>query len=95
LLYQGPLEALLVGRAVPAYRIVLRSPVEPVVERLLAADWTAGVDNNGAGRLRVSVRSLDEAQDRLPMVLAECGARVVSLAPESPDLEDVFLELTS
>ena len=95
LLYQGPLESLLVGRAVPAYQVVLASRVEPVLERLRMEDWTTGVDRAGAGRLRVGVRSLEEAQVRLPQVLADCGARVVRLAPEAPDLEDVFLELTS
>jgi ABC-2 type transport system ATP-binding protein len=94
LLYQGGLEALLVGRAVPAYQVVLASPVEPVAERLRAQDWTTGVDQIAAGRLRVGVRSL-EAQVRLAAVLGVCGARVVSLGPEAPDLEDVFLELTS
>jgi ABC-2 type transport system ATP-binding protein len=95
LLYQGPLDSLLVGRAVPAYQIVLVPPVEPVMERLRTEEWTTGVDRAGAGRLRLGVRSLEEAQLRLPRVLADCGARVVSLAPEAPDLEDVFLELTS
>jgi len=95
LLYQGPLEALLVGRAVPAYRVVLRSAIDPVVERLRAQDWTTDVDEEGAGRLRVGVRSLEAAQKGLPRVLADSGAQVVSLGPESPDLEDVFLELTS
>jgi ABC-2 type transport system ATP-binding protein len=95
LLYQGPLDSLLVGRAVPAYQIVLGSPVEPVMERLRTEDWTTGVDRVGAERLRVGVRSLEEAQLCLPHVLAECGARVISLVPEAADLEDVFLELTS
>ena len=95
LLYQGMLEDLLVGRAVPAYRVVVRPPVEPVVERLRAQEWITGVDHGGDGRLRVGVRSLVEAEARLARVLADCEAWVVSLAPEEPDLEDVFLELTS
>jgi ABC-2 type transport system ATP-binding protein len=95
LLYQGTLENLLVGRAVPAYRVVLAPPIEPVTARLLAEAWTTGVEQLGAGRLRIGVRSLEEAQVRLPRLLADCGARVISLAPEAPDLEDVFLELTS
>jgi ABC-2 type transport system ATP-binding protein len=100
LLYQGPLESLLVGRAVPAYRVVLGPKVEPVSECLRTQAWTTGVDQLGVdplgmGRLRVGVRSLEEAQVRLPRLLADCGARVISLTPEAPDLEDVFLELTS
>jgi ABC-2 type transport system ATP-binding protein len=89
------LESLLVGRAVPAYRVVLAPTDEPVAERLRVEQWTTGVEELGVGRLRVGVRSLEEAQVRLPRLLADCQARVISLAPEAPDLEDVFLELTS
>jgi ABC-2 type transport system ATP-binding protein len=95
LLYQGPLASLLVGRAVPAYRVVVRPPVERTLAHLEAQRWTTGVEQRDDGLLRVGVRSLDEAESLLPKALAECGARVVSLAPEAPDLEDVFLELTS
>ena len=95
LLFQGTLEDLLVGKAVPAYRIQVRPPVEPVVEAVRAHDWVTGVDHLGADTLRVTVRSLAEAELRLPGALAAVGARVVSMAPLAADLEDVFLELTS
>jgi ABC-2 type transport system ATP-binding protein len=95
LLFQGSLESLLVGHAVPAYRVHLRSAVPPVVEALRGQEWVTAV-TGGTGRwLRITVRSLAEAERQLPVVLAGCGARVVSMAPESADLEDVFLELTS
>ena len=45
--------------------------------------------------LRVLVTSLAEAEAGLPGALAAGSARVVSLLPEEPDLEQVFLELTS
>jgi ABC-2 type transport system ATP-binding protein len=95
LLYQGSLDALLVGRAVPAYQVRLREPVPPVIERLRGEVWVTGVDEDAAGSLRVGVRSPAEAELLLPKVLAACDARVVSLAPKAADLEDVFLELTS
>jgi ABC-2 type transport system ATP-binding protein len=95
LLYQGPLDALLVGRAVPAYRVRLRPPVEPAVNALRAAPWVTGVEQPVADELRVLVTALADAEAHLPAVLATSGARVVSLAPAAPDLEDVFLELTS
>lgn len=95
LLFQGPLDALLVGRAVPGYRVHLRPPVEPVIQSLGAQPWVTGVDRTGADTLRVSVASLAEAELRLAGALAAAGARVVSLAPLAADLEDVFLELTS
>jgi ABC-2 type transport system ATP-binding protein len=95
LLFQGPLESLLVGRAVPAYLVSVRSPATATIARLRSQDWVTGVDEVSNGRLRVDVRTLAEAEQRLPGVLAEAGARVVSLTPQAADLEDVFLELTS
>jgi ABC-2 type transport system ATP-binding protein len=95
LLFQGSLQDLLVGHAVPAYRVRLRSPAEPAVAALRQTDWVTAVSEPAAQTLRIAVRSLDEAERALPAVLAACEARVVSLAPEAPDLEDVFLELTS
>jgi ABC-2 type transport system ATP-binding protein len=95
LLFQGSLEQLLVGHAVPAYRIHLRPPIAPVEEALRGQDWVTDVSAVDPGSLRVAVRSLDDAEQRLTSTLAGCGARVISLAPEAPDLEDVFLELTA
>jgi ABC-2 type transport system ATP-binding protein len=95
LLYQGTHDNLLVGKAVPAYRVRLRAPVERAVERLRGEEWVTGVVEDAGGTLRVGVRSLTEAELRLPQSLAACGARVVSVEPQAADLEDVFLELTS
>ena len=95
LMFQGPLESLLVGRAVPAYRVRVRPPVEPVAECLRGQEWITSVESRGDDWLRVAVRSMAEAELCLAKALADCGARVVSLAPQAADLEDVFLELTS
>jgi ABC-2 type transport system ATP-binding protein len=95
LLYQGPLETLLVGQAVPAYRVQVRGPAEPVIASLREEEWVERVGETAPGWLRVAVRSLPDAERFLAGALARGGARVVSLAPEAPDLEDVFLELTS
>jgi ABC-2 type transport system ATP-binding protein len=95
LLFQGPLESLLVGRAVPAYMVRLRAPVEPIAECLRGHEWITGVEPIGQERFRIAVRSMVEAELWLAKALAECGARVVSLAPQAADLEAVFLELTS
>ena len=95
LLYQGPMADLLVGRAVPAYLVRVREPAEPVVAHLRAQPWVAAVEQRPAGKLRIEIRSLPEAEGCLPRVLADSGARVVSLEPSTADLEDVFLELTS
>ena len=95
LFFQGSLESLLVGHAVPAYRVHLRSAVPPVAEALRGQDWVTAVAEETGRWLRITVRSLAEAEQRLPVVLAGCGAQVISMAPEAADLEDVFLELTS
>jgi ABC-2 type transport system ATP-binding protein len=95
LLFQGPLESLLVGRAVPAYLVHLRQPVERIGDVLLEQDWVTAVDRPQPEWLRISVRSLADAELRLTAALAASGARVVSLAPQAVDLEDVFLELTA
>jgi ABC-2 type transport system ATP-binding protein len=94
LLYQGPLEALLIGRAVPAYRAHLRPPLEPVQRILRSQPWVTDVLDSGPDELRILINSRSEAERQLAPVLGAAGARVVSLVPEEPDLEDVFLELT-
>jgi ABC-2 type transport system ATP-binding protein len=95
LLYQGPIDALLVGRAVPAYRLRLRSSVPAAVSGLSSQPWVRDVQALSDTDLRVVVTSLADAEAGLPGALAACSARVVSLLPEEPDLEQVFLELTS
>jgi ABC-2 type transport system ATP-binding protein len=95
MLYEGKLESLLVGRAVPAYRVQLRSNAEAAAEALRGQQWVIGVEPQTPQRLHLNVRSLAEAEKNLPGVLAGCGAQVISMAPEAADLEDVFLELTS
>jgi tRNA(Phe) wybutosine-synthesizing methylase Tyw3 len=95
LLFQGPLETLLVGHAVPAYRVHLRSPSPAIAEALRAEPWVKDVEVVQADWLHVKVRSLEEAERQLTTALARAGARVISLAPEAADLEHVFLELTS
>lgn len=95
LLRQGPLDDLLVGQASPAYTVRVVPPIAPVAEALRREPWVTRVDQVGAEDLVVGARSLDEASDHLVAALAACGARVVRLEPRTPDLETVFLELTS
>jgi hypothetical protein len=65
-----------------------------VIASLREEEWVTGAAETAPQCLRVNVRSLAEAERSLPAALARSGARVVSLAPEVADLEDVFLELT-
>jgi ABC-2 type transport system ATP-binding protein len=95
LLYQGPLEALLTERVQPAYLVRVRPPLEPVARALREAPWATAVGEAGHGQLRVEVGSVPDAERGIVEVLARTGARVISVDPEAPDLESVFLELTS
>jgi ABC-2 type transport system ATP-binding protein len=93
LLYQGPLEALLTERVQPAYLVRVRPPIEPVATALRAQPWAEGVTDAGHDQLRVQVRSVPDAERGIVAVLAGIGVRVISIDPEAPDLESVFLEL--
>jgi ABC-2 type transport system ATP-binding protein len=95
LLYQGPLEALLTERVQPAYLVRVRPPLEPAAAVLGAQPWAEGVTEAGHGQLRVEVRSVAEAERGIVAALAGIDARVISIDPEAPDLESVFLDLTT
>lgn len=92
--FQGPIGELLSRKAAPVYRVRVRPPVDATVAALEAQPWVADVDAAGDGDLRVSVRSLDDAEQHLVEVLADIGARVVSVVPEEVTLEQAFLEAT-
>jgi ABC-2 type transport system ATP-binding protein len=95
LLFQGRLEELLVGSAVPRYLVRCRPPVDAVAAALGRLDWVAGVERLDPDELAVAVTSIEAAETRLPAALAEAGARVVSFGPEAVTLERAFLEVTS
>jgi ABC-2 type transport system ATP-binding protein len=94
LVFQGSVETLLVGRAVPRYRVRVRPPSDAVARALEANDWVQAVDRNGADELSVTVSSLDDAESKLVGALAASGARVISIGPEAVTLEQAFLEVT-
>lgn len=95
LLFQGPIDELLVGGAVPTYSVRLRPPLDRAAAALGAEGWVREVEVIAADQLRVSVTSVAEAEEHLVEALAGTGARVVSFGPEAATLEQVFLELTS
>lgn len=95
LVFEGPLRQLLVGGAVPRYLVRLRAPVDPVVANLTDVEWIQAVEIVDPEQIRVTAISLDAAEEHLVAALAGAGARVVSLAPEAPSLEDVFLEVVA
>lgn len=92
--YQGAIDDLLVGSAVPTYLVHCRPPVGPIADALRQHDWVTGVETAGTDRLVVSVTTLESAETHLPAALAAAGGRVVSLSPQAVTLEQAFLELT-
>ncbi len=94
LVFQGSVETLLVGRAVPRYRVRVRPPSDAIALALEQHDWVQDVERNGADELRVTVSSLDDAESKLAGALDAACARVVSIGPEAVTLEQAFLEVT-
>lgn len=94
LIYQGPLDDLLVGRAAPAWLVRCRPPVGPAEAALATQPWVTRVERIGAEELLVEASSREDIERGLVRVLADTGARVVRIEPRAADLEQVFLELT-
>jgi len=94
LVHQGSLADLLDTHVTPAYLVRLRSDPAPALAALRARPWVIGVAEPGKAELRVEVSSVADAESGLVVALAEAGAAVVSIEPEAPDLETVFLEMT-
>jgi ABC-2 type transport system ATP-binding protein len=94
LLFQGPLEHLLVGRAVPRFQVRLRSGADRVGASLEHLEWVTGVEHLDEDTIAVAVTSLEAAETLLPGELAATGAAVISFHPEEVTLERAFLELT-
>lgn len=95
LLFQGPLSDLLVGRAVPRYRVRLREGADAVAAALAREPWVVSAVAGDAQEVVIETSSLADAENRLVAALASAGAAVVSLGPEAVSLERAFLELTS
>ena len=92
--FEGTLDELLSGHAVPVYKVRLRPPFDGAAAALGAQPWVEKVVDAGNGAFEVSVTTLESAERYLPAVLAEVDARVISIAPEAATLEQVFLEVT-
>ncbi len=94
LVFQGTIEELLVGRAVPRLLVRVRPPVDPLLDGLAAADWVVDVEPLAPDLLAVTVASLEDAVERVAAAIAAARVRLVSVAPEAVTLERAFLEVT-
>ncbi|WP_061962669.1 ABC transporter ATP-binding protein [Demequina aurantiaca] len=95
LLFQGPLDELLVGNAVPRYLVKVSGGAAAIARELDREDWVRTASAEGDGRVTLEVTTTADAQQHLPAALAKASAIVVSLGPEEMSLERAFLELTS
>ena len=93
MLFEGSLGDLLTGQAVPNYLVRLREPNDIVLESLRAESWVAEVELLPPDLIRVTATSSSSAEHHLAAALGSAGAVVVSVVPEAPSLEDVFMEL--
>lgn len=95
LIHQGPLEDLLGRFALPVWTVELRQNARSVARALADVEWVQQSTAVGRTTVRVEATSADEAEAGLAGALHAAGARVVSISPESPDLESVFLAMTA
>jgi len=95
LAFQGTLEGLLAGAGASRWRLVVRPPAEVTLAALAAATWVASVAETAPGEIVFSAPDPEAVEANLAGLLVRSGARVVSLAPAHPSLEEVFFSLTA
>jgi ABC-2 type transport system ATP-binding protein len=95
LLYQGPLSQLLAGAAKSRWSVTVRAPATRAIEALHAAPWVSSVTEHAPGELELTAADPGEVEKHLAAALAASDARVVSISPLHPSLEEVFLSLTT
>ncbi len=93
--YQGRLAELLAGAARSRWHIVVRPPADRTVSALGAVRWASSVSEVAPGEIEFTAVDPGEVEARIAGLLSACDARVVSVAPARPTLEEVFLSLTT
>lgn len=95
IVYQGSLTNLLASGHRPAWHLRIRGDRGPVADELRRQPWAESVALVGHDQIRIEATTLEAAETGMARTLADAGARVVALEPDHPDLETVFLNLTS
>ena len=92
LLFQGPVDDLLGRRS--AVLVRTRDDAPGLEDRFGGLPWVAGTDRLDDRTLRIRVSDTAAAEAGLAGVLADAPIRLVSVRPDTPTLEDAFLEVT-
>jgi ABC-2 type transport system ATP-binding protein len=93
--YQGPADELLGADGGLVYEIRVREAAASVGAALGRLAWVTSVSVLDDRVVRIQVASSEEAERGLAAAVGESEARVISIAPTTPTLEDVFMEMTS
>jgi ABC-2 type transport system ATP-binding protein len=95
LLHQGPADELLGSEGGLVYEVRVRDGSDAIAAALDGLEWVTSTAVLDDRVVRVQVTSADDAELNLMPALAATGVRVISVAPATPTLEDVFMEMTS
>jgi ABC-2 type transport system ATP-binding protein len=94
LVYQGGVAELLT-RTSPAWRVVVRPPAGRLLAALAAAPWVRSVREGDPGELTINLGDPGTAETQLPVILANCGARLIEVSHAGVHLQDIFFDLTA
>ncbi|MFI6055873.1 ABC transporter ATP-binding protein [Streptomyces violascens] len=93
-LFAGPPQVLINNHLRPAWRVTLAHDATRVANTLSSLDAVRDVRLHGANEFEIEFPTIAIGELRLVPMLAELGARVLSLTPVDADLESAFLALT-
>lgn len=93
--YQGQISGLLACSAAPRWQVMVRPPAARLLAALTTASWVSEVTETAPGEIELRASDPDQVETQLPRLLADTEARVVSLRPLRPSLEEAFLALTA
>jgi ABC-2 type transport system ATP-binding protein len=94
LVFQGPVGELLAAGSAPAVLVRVRERSRDLAAALRAIDWVDSAEPLDDRVVRVRVADAARAEHDLIAALAETGIPITSVNPDTPTLEDVFLEVT-
>jgi ABC-2 type transport system ATP-binding protein len=94
LVYDGSLEGLIARQSPQArYVVETRGDAAGLAHNLLSQPWVV-MAAAGDGSVTLESESRSEAETHLARVLGDSGQPIVSMAPQTRSLEEIFLEVT-